>query len=378
MDNKKSICLVMIVRDEEDTIERCIRSVAPHISHWIIVDTGSKDNTKQIILDLMEELSIEGKLYEREWVNFEVNRTESLKLAKNICDYSWIIDADDYFILNDEIDGENNPFLILNEDKDSYQILYQLNNIQYYRTQIVKSNQDWVYKGVLHEYLYLDKDNVTSGQLKNSFIKANISPLKRASSVEEKYAKDAEILKKALEKEPDNTRYWFYLAQSYRDSNQIDKAIEAYEIRVKKGGWEEEIYYSLYMIARLKESRGDNKIEVFNSYSIAWEYRPQRLEALFHVMRKLREEGRYILSFTYGLAGLRTSPSNDILFIEKEVWEWKFIDEFSLSAYYTGNIDLSIKYLNSVINNKKIWNYIPDKDKERLSNNFELFKKNKK
>src|SRR5210317_1792422 len=96
-----SLCLVMIVKDEGDTIRRCLTQVAPYISYYIIVDTGSSDNTIEEINSTMEELGIDGEVHERPWVNFEVNRTESLELAKGKCDYRWIIDADDTFQATD-------------------------------------------------------------------------------------------------------------------------------------------------------------------------------------------------------------------------------------------------------------------------------------
>ena len=137
-----SLCLVMIVKDEEDTIAKCLKAVAPYISYWVIVDTGSKDNTLNVIRETTAELNIEGELHERPWVNFEVNRTESLELAKGRCDYRWIIDADDTFY--PEVPGTN-PFAGLTNEPDGYQILYKLNALQYHRVQIVKSDQDWVY-----------------------------------------------------------------------------------------------------------------------------------------------------------------------------------------------------------------------------------------
>jgi glycosyltransferase involved in cell wall biosynthesis len=102
-----SLCLVMIVKDEEDTMERCLRAVAPYIKYWVIVDTGSTDKTVEVTRKTMESLGIEGELHERPWINFEVNRTESLNLAKDKCDYRWVIDADDTFY--PEVIGVN-PF----------------------------------------------------------------------------------------------------------------------------------------------------------------------------------------------------------------------------------------------------------------------------
>lgn len=366
------LCLVMIVKDEEDTMERCLKAVSPYIKYWVIVDTGSTDNTKEVINKTMEELGIPGELHERPWVNFEVNRTESLELAKGKCDYRWIIDADDTFY------PENpsiNPFAGLNKDADCYQILYKLNALQYHRAQIVRSDQNWVYKGVLHEYLHLeDKEITNQAVVPNSYVIADISPLKRASSLEEKYANDAKILEEALLKEPTNTRYQFYLAQSYRDSEQLEKAVEAYQKRVEMGEWEEEVYYSMYMVAKIKEKMGSDVDEVINLYSRAWEYRPNRLECAFHVMRKLREQKRFLLSFAYGDVAIKTKGTSDILFLETEIWQWRLLDEYSLAAYYIGNPEIALEKTSAIINSE-FFNSLHPEEKKRLMKNMDFYKK---
>lgn len=368
-----SLCLVMIVKDEEDTIRRCLTHVAPYISYYVICDTGSTDNTISEIKSTMSELGIDGEVHERPWVNFEVNRTESLELAKGKCDYRWIIDADDTFKV---ADSSINPFNNLPKDVDCFQILYRLNALQYHRAQIVRSDQDWVYRGVLHEYLDLPgKEPLIQYQIPANFchVDADISPLKRANSLEEKYAKDAEILEKALETDPQNTRYMFYLAQSYRDSGQKLKSIEAYERRIEAGGWEEEVYYSMYMIAKLKEQLGRHPDEVIQAYSRAWEYRPQRLEAVFHVMRKLRERGRWILAFTYGNMAIKNPGTSDILFVEPEIWQWRLLDEFALAAFHTGNPEISFEKMQTVVNMPFFPN-LPEGEKERIYKNLDHFR----
>jgi glycosyltransferase involved in cell wall biosynthesis len=366
------LCLVMIVKDEEDTMERCLKAVSPYIKYWVIVDTGSSDNTKEVITKTMEELNIPGELHERPWVNFEVNRTESLELAKGKCDYRWIIDADDTFHLENP---NMNPFAGLTKEPDSYQILYKLNSLQYHRAQIVKSDQNWVYKGVLHEYLHLeDKPNITQGIVPNSYVMADISPLKRASSLEEKYSNDAKILEEALVKEPDNARYQFYLAQSYRDSEQLEKSVEAYRKRVEMGGWEEEVYYSMYMIAKIKEKMGASDDEVINLFSRAWEYRPNRLECAFHVMRKLRGQNRFLLSFAYGDIAIKTKGTQDILFLETEIWQWRLLDEYSLASYYIGNPEIALEKTSAIANAPFFKDLAPE-EKTRIMKNMEFYKK---
>lgn len=369
-----SLCLVMIVKDEEDTIRKCLTQVAPYISYYVIVDTGSSDNTIEEINSVTRDLGIDGEVHERPWVNFEVNRTESLELAKGKCDYRWIIDADDTFKAPNK--GVN-PFHNLPKNVDCFQILYKLNNLQYHRAQIVKSDQDWVYKGVLHEYLDLPgKENLIQYQIPSErcHVDADISPLKRANTLEEKYAKDSEILEKALEEDPKNARYMFYLAQSYRDSGQKIKAIDAYERRIEAGGWEEEVYYSMYMLGKIKEQLGRHPDEIIQAYSRAWEYRPERLEAAFHVMRKLRERGRWVLSFTYGNMAVKNPGTSDILFVEPEIWQWRLLDEYALAAFHTGNPEVAFEKTEAIVK-MDFFATLQKNEKDRILKNLDHYRK---
>ena len=71
-DTKPKICLNMIVKNEEPVIERCLATVKPYIDYWVIVDTGSTDNTMEKIRNFMKD--VPGELHECPWQNFEFNR----------------------------------------------------------------------------------------------------------------------------------------------------------------------------------------------------------------------------------------------------------------------------------------------------------------
>src|ERR1700739_2942811 len=88
----------MIVKNEADVVAETLDSVAPYISSWVIVDTGSTDGTQDLIRKHMARLGIPGELHERPWHNFGHNRTEALTLAQGHGDYIWVIDADDIIV----------------------------------------------------------------------------------------------------------------------------------------------------------------------------------------------------------------------------------------------------------------------------------------
>ena len=92
-----TICLNMIVKDESTVILDTLRNITKYIklSYWVISDTGSSDNTKEIITSFFKELNIPGELVEHKWIDFGHNRTQALQCAFNKSDYLLIFDADD-------------------------------------------------------------------------------------------------------------------------------------------------------------------------------------------------------------------------------------------------------------------------------------------
>ena len=128
------------------------------------------------------------------------------------------------------------------------------------------------------------------------------------------------------------------------------------------------------MMAKIKEKLKAPIEEVTQHYSKAWEYRPQRLEAAFHVMRKLREQKRFVLAFAYGNIASKSPGCSDILFVEPEMWQWRLLDEFSLAAYYTGNPEMSIEKTSAIIN-ADFFGKLNEKEQARLKRNLDLYQK---
>lgn len=238
---RPTVCLNMIVKNEAKVIARSIASTRPFIDAWAIVDTGSSDGTQEVIRQALRD--VPGELFERPWRDFGTNRTEALELAKGRADYTLIIDADEVL---EASAGFSLPELTL----DAYQLRTELGGVRYYRTQLVRSSLPWRYEGVLHEVLACESP-FTQGKLEGLVNRPGSDGARSADP--QKYMKDAAVFELALKREPHNTRYVFYLAQSYRDAGLDEAALLHYERRASLGGWEEEIWYSLYQVAILME-----------------------------------------------------------------------------------------------------------------------------
>ena len=374
-DNKKSsICLVMIVKNESKNIERCLNSVKDYIDYWVICDTGSTDGTQDIIRNYMESQNIPGDLYEREWKDYGTNRTESMKLSQGKCDYRLIIDADDLLVVNEP------EKIFANLTHDSYRLRIELGLISYYRTQLVKSDQDWKYVGVLHEYIEGPKDvELTDEYIYEGYMVASVSGDTRDIKGNNKYHNDALIFERELMLNPDiepglRARYQFYLAQSYRDAGMHERSIEAYRKRIELGGRDEEVYISLYTIAKMYQVMKKSDSEIVDAYLRAWEYRPVRLEAVYNLIRYLVKHKRYFLAFSFASICMRLPTCTDVLFVESDIWIWKMAEEYSVLSYYTGNIKEAYLAAKSVVNLPEFAKF-SDSEKERITKNLETFEK---
>jgi hypothetical protein len=138
----------MIVRNEAEIIERCLASVAPYIAYWVILDTGSDDDTPALIERFFRDTDIPGELHHGEFVDFSTSRNQALELcrrSKGDFDYILLIDADMELLAEDEswLDGLDAP---------AYSIR-QHNDLVYDNVRVLQRASGARYVGVTHEYL---------------------------------------------------------------------------------------------------------------------------------------------------------------------------------------------------------------------------------
>jgi glycosyltransferase involved in cell wall biosynthesis len=362
---KKTVALSMIVKNESHIILECLNSIYKYIDYWVIVDTGSTDGTQDIIKNFFAEKGIPGELHERSWVNFGHNRSEALALCDSKADYMWMIDADDF------VEGDFKYPDVMNAD--GYAIRMGRPEFSWWRTQIYKTGIGWKYEGVLHEYATCPSKQPTSIEKipgKYYIVARTVGGRNIGVDPIEKYSKDAITLEEALKKEPNNTRYQFYLGQSYFDSQQWEKSIEAYTKRAQMGGWPEEIFYSLLRVAIAKAMLNRPWEEIQQAFLESFSSRPSRAEPLYHIARIYRLNNKPALAYLF--AKMATSipyPKDDILFVVDEIYTFGALDELGSVAFYAGYPVEGYEACKKLITE----NRVPDPHKERVANNLKHY-----
>ena len=267
---------------------------------------------------------IPGELHERPWVDFAHNRTEALALAAPHTEYLLVVDADDVLVSAPD-------FSLPPLTHDAYSLTVWDVNLRYERVHLVRAACDWRYEGVLHEYLVCDRPHSQSHLSGLNYRRLGGGA---RSLNPDKFLHDAAVLQAALEREPNRARYVFYLGQSWRDAGRPQEALAAYRRRASMGGWAEEVWYSLYEVARLLQTTGADYDAVVGAYLRAHAFRPSRAESLTKLAAYLRQKKEWPTAFLFASAAVAIPRPADTLFLDDTVYAWQALDEFAVSAYW--------------------------------------------
>jgi glycosyltransferase involved in cell wall biosynthesis len=360
-----TICLNMIVKNESKIITRLFDSVVSIIDCYCICDTGSTDNTVEIIKKYFQAKNIPGKIIHEPFKNFAYNRNFSIQSCLYMSNYILLIDAD--MIL------QNNNFNKSSIKDDIYYILQGTEEFYYKNVRIVKNNGLYNYVGVTHEYINSPPNSIISDIDKTKLFIVDIGD---GGAKADKYERDVKLLLNGIIDEPNmSDRYYFYLANSYYDSGKFEDAIETYTKKIKIGGWEQEIWYSYYRIGLSYKKLG--KIEhAIHNWMMCHEAFPLRIENLYEIINYYRDVGNVKIAFFYYkmakniLKDVTNKDKDSYLFLYNDMYVFKLDYEFSIIASYLGinNINNEVNLIfnhcndfiiiNNLLSNMKFYKYI--------------------
>jgi tetratricopeptide (TPR) repeat protein len=375
--NPPTLCLNMIVKNESRIITRLFDSIISIIDSYCICDTGSTDNTIQLIEDYFREKGKPGKIVQEPFKNFCHNRNFALQSCIGLSDYVLLLDAD----MTLEVHNFDKRMLNLAE---SFNILQGNDSFYYQNLRIVKNNGLYKYVGVTHEYIDTPQTNTTLNLTKKDIFIRDIGD---GGSKSDKFERDVRLLLDGIKDEPNNVRYYFYLGNSYHDSGKYEEAIPFYKKRIEFGGWQEEVWYSYYRIGTCYQ-----KLNKFADALYYWlegyDFYPNRLEALHEIIKHYRFHSKHKLCMNfYNLAKEildKNLNRDNYLFLYNDVYTYLIDYEYTIFSAYCGvkNIDKQVvtvfnksngSEIDNLLSNMKFYKHVLQKQSVHIADDSANF-----
>tara|TARA_B100001250_G_C19803632_1_gene792270 strand:+ start:791 stop:2041 length:1251 start_codon:yes stop_codon:yes gene_type:complete len=362
------VVFATMCKNEEHCILETLASVADHIDSWVVCDTGSSDNTCEIVQKFFDDRNIPGELFQDEWKGFEHNKTLMMQRCQDRADFILHLDADDIFYGNLE-----DIKTMLRRNVSHYMMTVRRGqSMRYAATQFFNASLKWRIVGVrhtVHSIAENPNDISTIGDdktlmLENTYVHSRDTGARSADP--KKYLIDGQLLAeqffKTLYDDPDhiNARSAFYAGQSYydysggNDVESLEKSLQWYSLYLKlNNGWDEERFESRLKIASILPKLGRPNHEVKYNIDAALRLQPDRAEPRYYYGKYAAECGDFEEAYKYLKPALNCdyekARAKYRLFVNKSVYGIPIKDELAVACYWTGRGEEGYALVNEVL-----------------------------
>lgn len=348
-DNPLLVVNIMI-KNEEPVIEGTLQPfVDAGIDHFLIFDTGSTDKTIEITEEFFKKNNVKHAVIKQEpFVDFATSRNRCLELTEETfpnAEFMIMLDAEWYMHGIPEL--LNFCQIHKNNQCPSYLVRLIMNEtLDFYAPRLIKMSSKSRFYGVVHETL----DKTTKEQApNNSYFEVRTSRFGREKS-KNRWSRDKDLLMKEHLKNPNDARTVFYLAQTYDCLEDLENAHFWYKKRLKTPGWYEENFVTIYRLAQVSENLGNKENnngnkdkaeeywkEAYFYYLEAYQNRPVRVESLIKFAQFCWFHDKKDLCYMLAKRACEIPyPETDILFVEKNLYDFTRWDLLGISAWYVG------------------------------------------
>ena len=333
------IALLMMLKNEEKRILVSLESVKDYVNSIIIYDTGSTDNTIQIVKDFCEKHNLPLRLKEGEFVNFGVSRSVSLEFADTFTevDFLLLLDCNDTLkggdILKqfaiDNKDTENSGFLVCQE-------WWSGNLHRYYNTRFIKARNGWRYRGSVHEYMENIHNAKTVVKRVPDTVVLYQDRTQDDNKTSQRFTRDKILLLRDHKCNRTDSRTVFYLAQTLSCLNEVEEAFYYYKLRTIMEGFYEEKYHAFFRTGEISATLGHPWSDTMGWYMKAFEMLP-RVEPMIKIAEYYKNIKNWRLAYTFiKLACGLDYPEELILFVDKLSYTYTRWHIMGIVAYYHG------------------------------------------
>lgn len=341
------LVVVLMVKNEESVI---IPTIKPFYDAGIkamqIFDTGSTDQTVVHVKDFFAQHDdITGYIDEEPFVNFEYSRNRAMEIARQN-----FRNAGFFIMIDAEYYGEGleslkefchqelqKPFN--DQSPTSYYVRLYAGDLVLDQVRLVRkeSNDKWI--GKVHEVIVAERLDFVPRTVQFYFKPEKAGREKSLA----RWHWDKAILLEEYNKNPTDSRTLFYLAQTYECLGDTHNAIRYYILRSQQAKNTEEDFICLYRLGMLY-SEINCLHEAIDYLLHAYAMRPTRAEPLVRLAQVYWKQKNYPLSYLYAYQATKIPfPINDVLFIEREIYDWIRYDVLSCAAFYVNELKRGYK-----------------------------------
>jgi glycosyltransferase involved in cell wall biosynthesis len=387
------LVLTQIMKNEAHVATRMLNSIKSIVDIVVLIDTGSTDNTIEIVKKWGEENNIETHVFERPFDNFEASRNYSIEMAREVTKgrgsdfWGFCLDCDDQIEIDPKIFNKSKI------NKDLYMFNTYIGSMKYTRNECYKLDKAFRFYGPVHEFIVCDDKNITSGLMDGLSVKVQMDGGSWKGNVPEKYKSHAFVLEKYIDANRQDPRWIFYTAQSYHDSASIPdnreeneerlrRAIKYYKERVNRNdGYGEEVFYSQYRIGTIMRTMESPWAETHQELIKAYSMDPLRGEPIKTIIDYYLQVGEWNNAYLYTkfakvhFHGKNPYPQR-LLFVDESLYVWKFAEAHAAACFYTGKMDEAKANYQEILRISKTHpQYFTPEDLNKINMNGQFFNK---
>lgn len=337
-----TVGVCIMVKNEENNIIKTLVSSSHIADQYIILDTGSTDNTISVIRDTCTELQKPLSLKQTEFKNFSVSRNEMLDFAnKSHVDYLVLLDSNEEVKMGEKL----KEYLHKNSKNDLFYVcVYYLEKGKVSKhkiSRLMKNNDKCRYIYPVHECL-LPKtgENVFYGEILDNVIYYYQNREINDYINLKRYNRDVDILLKEYENNSKDTHVLYYLAQSYYLLHNYNKAIIYYQKRIdldENDTPNDEVLDSLTKIGRCHVYKDRNWKEAFKYMWSAYEYGKYTIEPLLFISEHFFNTQRFTDAYyILKIACKSEYPNHLSLNVSKKAYEFNRYEMMSRASEAMG------------------------------------------
>lgn len=349
------LVLTQIVKNEAHVITRMLNSIKSIVDIVCLVDTGSTDNTIEVVKNWGEQNNIETHVFERPFDNFENSRNYSIQMAREVTkdrgnDYwGFWLDADETIEILPTFNKNN-------INKDLYMFNTYINVMKYTRNECFKLDKPFRFYGPVHEFIVCDDRNITSGLMEGLNVRVQMDGGSWQGNIPEKYKSHAVTLERYIDTNRQDPRWIFYTAQSYHDSacipdnreeneERLRRSMKYYKERISRtDGYPEELFYSQFRVGTIMRAIEEPWHLTMNEFLKAYSMDPLRAEPIKAIIDYYLAVGEWHNAYLFSkFAKMNFHQRNPypqrLLFVDESLYIWKILEVHAASCFYTGRKD---------------------------------------